>query len=131
MNDLEEMLRGELPPGVIYPPAISVGPIVALAYTYGWTIRDVELENVSTKQDFLDAWAAGLDFPDWRGHNWDAFEELLADLSWLGPVRGCIVCVNDLGATPPHDVAVGMRIVEEVVASQPEHAPVPLIVIAV
>lgn len=36
------------------------------------------------KQDLLRALATGLNLPKYFGHNWDALEECLRDLSWLG-----------------------------------------------
>lgn len=34
------------------------------------------------KEALLTHIAAGLDFPDWFGQNWDALEDCLTDLSW-------------------------------------------------
>jgi hypothetical protein len=34
------------------------------------------------KETLLRNIAAALQFPDWFGHNWDALEDCLADLSW-------------------------------------------------
>lgn len=34
------------------------------------------------KEELLKNIAKALDFPDWFGHNWDALEDCLADLSW-------------------------------------------------
>lgn len=34
------------------------------------------------KEALLTQIAAGLDFPDWFGQNWDALEDCLTDLSW-------------------------------------------------
>ena len=36
------------------------------------------------KRDLLRALAIGLKLPAYFGHNWDALEECLRDLSWLG-----------------------------------------------
>jgi hypothetical protein len=40
--------------------------------------------RLSRKQDLLRALAVGLKFPGYFGYNWDALEECLDDLSWLG-----------------------------------------------
>jgi hypothetical protein len=39
--------------------------------------------GVTSKQALLSALASQLTFPDYFGHNWDAFEECVRDLSWL------------------------------------------------
>jgi RNAse (barnase) inhibitor barstar len=36
------------------------------------------------KQDLLRALSKGLELPAYFGYNWDALEECLRDLSWLG-----------------------------------------------
>ena len=43
------------------------------------------------KQDLLRAVAESLKFPPYFGHNWDALEECLCDLSWLGGESGIVV----------------------------------------
>jgi len=43
--------------------------------------------NVSSKDELLDILASELRFPDYFGHNWDALEECLLDLSWLKAKR--------------------------------------------
>jgi RNAse (barnase) inhibitor barstar len=36
----------------------------------------------AAKEELLRSIAQALDFPDWFGHNWDALEDCLSDLSW-------------------------------------------------
>lgn len=43
------------------------------------------------KQDLLRALAAGLKFPSYFGYNWDALEECLNDLSWLGAAANVVL----------------------------------------
>ncbi len=39
--------------------------------------------RVGSKAQLMNFLASELQFPDWFGHNWDALDECLADLSWL------------------------------------------------
>jgi hypothetical protein len=50
----------------------------------GWQIVRLS-KRLRRKDDLLRALAAGLRFPAYFGHNWDALEECLRDLTWLGP----------------------------------------------
>ena len=43
------------------------------------------------KRDLLRALASALKFPHYFGHNWDALEECLNDLSWLGKQSGIVL----------------------------------------
>jgi RNAse (barnase) inhibitor barstar len=42
----------------------------------------IDLRGVADKAALLRKIAATLGFPDWFGHNWDALEDCLIDLSW-------------------------------------------------
>lgn len=44
----------------------------------------MSLKDVRDKDGLLSAISRTLDFPEWFGNNWDALEECLNDLSWLG-----------------------------------------------
>ena len=51
-----------------------------------WLGRDVRIvSGGGDKQSVLDAFATGLDLPDWFGRNWDALVDALRDLD---PSRG-------------------------------------------
>jgi RNAse (barnase) inhibitor barstar len=39
--------------------------------------------GLKTKQELIEAISETLNFPDYFGENWDAFEECIRDLSWL------------------------------------------------
>jgi hypothetical protein len=120
MTHLEEMLWGERSPGVLHGRDVPSRRVIErLVAEYGWQIRDVDLADVDGKQGFIEAWARGLGFPAWHGKNWDAFEEMLHDLSWLGTTKGCIVVVRGL-RDGDADVAFGMAIVEEAVDGRRE-----------
>ena len=48
----------------------------------GWQHVAVNGEPIKDKSAFLAAFAKALHFPNYFGHNWDAFEECLNDLAW-------------------------------------------------
>jgi RNAse (barnase) inhibitor barstar len=52
--------------------------------------------RLSRKQDLLRALATGLKFPDYFGYNWDALEECLNDLSWLGAMPRVVILHNHI-----------------------------------
>jgi len=43
----------------------------------------LDLSSVNGKAGFLDTTARAMQFPPHFGHNWDALEDCLTDLSWL------------------------------------------------
>jgi len=53
--------------------------------------------EVSTTKELLDTIAAQLRFPSYFGHNWDALDECLQDLSWL-PER--VIAIRHEGIPP-------------------------------
>lgn len=56
--------------------------------TTGVNVVDLTITGgIRTKQDLLGLLARGLRFPEFYGGNWDAFEECIRDLSWLGEGR--------------------------------------------
>lgn len=44
----------------------------------------LQLARIAARGDPLARIAEALEFPDWFGHNWDALEDCLGDLSWRG-----------------------------------------------
>jgi RNAse (barnase) inhibitor barstar len=52
-------------------------------------------QNVTSKKVLFATFATSLNFPDYFGENWDAFEECLRDLSWL-PNGLVVVKHNDV-----------------------------------
>jgi hypothetical protein len=61
----------------------------------GWAVAVVDLAGSADKLTVLDAFARGLAFPGWVGHNWDALDDALRDLSWwpAGP-RGRVIVIR-------------------------------------
>jgi len=53
-------------------------------------------ERIHARHRLLEILARGLDFPDYFGWNWDALEECLCDLSWIGDVRPVVLLHADI-----------------------------------
>ena len=51
--------------------------------------------GISSKRELLSALSRSLHFPSYFGHNWDALDECLTDLSWL-PAGDVLVIHKDL-----------------------------------
>jgi hypothetical protein len=59
-------------------------PILATITEFGWHAGYIDGRLVMDKQTFLLAAGQAFAFPTYYGRNWDAFEEMVNDLSWLG-----------------------------------------------
>lgn len=55
----------------------------------------IDGQQICDKQSFLSEFAKKLHFPDYFGHNWDAFNDCLTDLSWLGQHDVIIIIYRD------------------------------------
>lgn len=94
-TDLRARLSAEGGGGLIDVPAVDAAAIAALANELG--ARHAVIDGPAHKRALIDQIAAGLAFPDWFGHNWDALEETLSSpeagsdgpiiLIWLDPAR--------------------------------------------
>jgi hypothetical protein len=65
----------------------------------GWQCYCVDGLAVHDKASFLSAIAGALRFPSYFGHNWDAFEECLNDLSWESTAssKGFVILFDKAG----------------------------------
>jgi len=68
-------------------------PESALAAPGDFAVRTIDGRRASTKRALLAELARALAFPRGSGRNWDALEELLADLEWL-PARGYLLILT-------------------------------------
>jgi hypothetical protein len=74
---------------------------------------------VTSKKDLLEAIAAGLHFPDYLGHNWDALEECPGDLSWIQDSE-VVIDHNQMLRLAPGDRDVYLDIL---INAKRDHAP--------
>ena len=72
------------PPGVYrFAARAQATPILATITDWGWYAGYINGRYVTNKQTFLNTAGQALAFPTYYGRNWDAFEEMVRDLSWL------------------------------------------------
>ena len=62
-----------------------------------FAVRTIDGRRASTKRELLAEFARVLEFPRDSGRNWDALEELLADLEWL-PAKGYLLILTHADA---------------------------------
>ncbi len=96
MNAIDLLLTGHTTPGLYRllhrGNTAAIGAIVA---THGWRFFHLDGRHARDKATFLAAAAAAMAFPAYFGHNWDAFEECVNDLSWA-PASGYVLLYDHL-----------------------------------
>jgi hypothetical protein len=110
--DLPRLFDASVPPGVYRLP--SVGPDALMqAEAAGWVDAVVDLAGATNKAEFMERCAAGLELPDYFGHNWDALADLLTDLSWWGTTRGYLILATGWSSfelADPEDAAAAAEV---------------------
>lgn len=71
----------------------EVDAMIRAARAAAFEVRRIDLRGCVGKAAWLERIAGVMDFPDTFGHNWDALEDSLRDLSWL-PASGYAVFVR-------------------------------------
>jgi hypothetical protein len=61
----------------------------------GLTVRTVRGRKMRTMEALFDEVAAALQFPQYFGENWSAFDECLADMDWLPVNAGIVIMISD------------------------------------
>jgi len=96
MNAIDLLLTGSAAPGMYrllhLGDARAIGAAVDVR---GWRFFHLDGRFARDKASFLTAAAAAMDFPAYFGHNWDAFEECVNDLSWA-PADGYVLLYDQL-----------------------------------
>ena len=116
---LNEVLYGPLSPGLYRLSAwVSPGSVECKVRQEGWHYAYLDGDHIRHKSEFLTAMGQAFQFPDYFGHNWDALEECLLDLSWL-PASGYVLLYNRpnrLMHTSPDEWTTARLLLEEAVA---------------
>ena len=134
---MTENLKSRLAPGAgsgLYRLDGQAGAkaVARVAEAAGWAFFQVDGSKVDRKSEFLAAAGKALGFPKWAGHNWDTFEELVTDLSWLPPAPGYLLLFDRLGAfssQQPEQLATALDILAAAVATRQRAGSPPLTVL--
>ncbi|MGE5530593.1 MAG: barstar family protein [Bacteroidota bacterium] len=134
---MTETLQSHLAPGArsgMYRLGGQAGAkaVARLAKAAGWQFLHLDASEAGDKKAFLSASARGLHFPDWAGHNWDAFEELVNDLSRLPPAPGYVLLLDGLGKLGqrrPEELQMSLDILQTAVANRKKSQESPLVVL--
>ena len=94
--DLKESIRllkrTDTQPGVYrFVSRARPAPILATITDLGWYAGYINGKFVNDKQTFLHNVGQALAFPAYYGRNWDAFEEMVRDLSWIEAAGYCLL----------------------------------------
>src|SRR5690349_7388606 len=68
--------------------------VAAKARDDGLRLLEVNGANARTVDELFDEFAEKLEFPDYFGRNWAAFDECIADLEWL-PADGYLLIIRN------------------------------------
>jgi hypothetical protein len=110
----------------------SARTVAGLVGAAGWRFLHLDGSDVDAKAEFLAAAAAALDFPAWAGRNWDAFEELVNDLSWWPDAAGRVLLLDRLGrfaGRQPGELRTAVEILETALAQRAGRGDQPLVIL--
>jgi hypothetical protein len=108
----------------LWRDAPDVDAVAELAALLDWASVLIDVAEGGGRREFFDACAAAFGFPDYFGHNWDAFEECLAsqefdEIEDLDDADGLLVLWSgwgDLAASEPEQFAVAIDVFRDVLA---------------
>ena len=66
-------------------PKTNIDQFLQSAESNSWQSFYIKGEGIIDKPIFLDIWSKTMNFPDYFGHNCDAFDDCLLDLEWCDP----------------------------------------------
>lgn len=96
----------------IYQLPPDVEALEAAAAENDFAVWRVDLAEVRSKQELLDAIARELAFPEWFGANWDALEDCLTDLAWC-VASGYVLIFDNAGgfaAAEPEEFETALEV---------------------
>ncbi len=93
----EKLLTNVARAGVYHTPLQGMAELVAAAEHAGYAACRLDLGAAKDKNGLLDRIAQSFEFPDWFGHNWDALQDCLTDMSWQ-PAEGYVMILENCDA---------------------------------
>ncbi len=116
MSKSTDILQDQQASGVyLIEGPFRVSYLEELARAHSLTFFHVRGAEIDGKDRFLSQAAADLRFPEYFGHNWDAFEDCLTDMSWQ-EADGFVVLYDHIDALvqkSPEDFATALAILKE------------------
>ncbi len=90
-HPIDRLAAGEITPG-IYRMDMSLRPtaICHRVSAHGLACCYLDGSRVVDKRMLLEETAKAMAFPDYFGHNWDALEECMTELTWIEG-EGCVL----------------------------------------
>lgn len=109
----------------LWRDAPDVDAVVELAALLDWASVVIEAPEGSGRTGFFEACATAFGFPDFFGHNWDAFEECLESQEFdevedLDDADGLLILWSgwgDLAEAEPEQFAVALDVFRDVLAA--------------
>ena len=89
--NLDEMFKLNAGGAIFVLDSSEEGGLVGRAEELRFRVFRINGERTITKDTLLSAFADVFSFPDYFGHNWDALDECLRDLTWLERVNFILV----------------------------------------
>ena len=78
----------------------------------GYCLVEADLLNIQSSEDLMQRMARALNFPSYFGGNWDAFLDMVTDLSW-NPAPGYVLFLKNAEALlelPSEQLAIFVRL---------------------
>ncbi|MEI2457287.1 barstar family protein [Lysobacter firmicutimachus] len=94
--DPRELLADPAQAGAYFIDARDARALADAATELEFALARVDFAGCQDKRDALDRIGRGLRFPDWFGHNWDALNDCVNDLSWW-PAPGYLLLIENAG----------------------------------
>jgi hypothetical protein len=132
MFDLQTLLLDIREPNVyLLETEAAIDVIHQVVVQAGYNFFHLDGKMIRNKKEFLQEAQRVLEFPSYFGHNWDAFDECIADLpSWIAPADGNVILYDNFEVLAQNDPQeVQKAIYGFVRAAQTFTAPQPMYVL--